>query len=124
MKISMLIKKKTRYSVFSAGVPGTVAGLLEAHRKYGKLPLQKLILPAIQLAKELPMSFAMAESLNRKRKYLSRSETSLKTYYKADGTDWRIGDTIKQVQLASVLQDILKTDGKSFYSGNMAKKNN
>jgi len=115
-------KKKTRYSVFSAGVPGTVAGLLEAHRKYGHLPLEKLIEPAIKLATELPMSFAMAESLNRKKKYMSRSKVSLETYYKADGSAWNIGDTIYQPKLAKVLAGILKSNGNSFYKGDTATK--
>lgn len=114
--------QKARYSVLSAGVPGTVAGLLEAHRKYGRLPLDKLIQPAIELAKSLPMSFAMAQSLNRKKTYLSRSDDSVKNYYKPDGTAWTIRDTLKQPLLAESLAIILRTQGKSFYKGEMAKK--
>jgi len=115
-------KNRARFSVLSAGVPGTVAGLLEAHKKYGRLPLRQLIAPAIKLAENLPMSFAMAESLNRKREYLSHSEASQKTYYKPDGSSWSIGDTIKQNHLAKVLKAISKTNGKSFYKGDTAKK--
>lgn len=114
--------QKARYSVLSAGVPGTVAGLLEAHRKYGKLSLDKLIQPAIKLAESLPMSFAMAQSLNRKKKYLSRSNESVKNYYKSDGSTWNIHDTIKQPLLADSLASILTTGGKSFYLGDIAKK--
>jgi len=115
-------KNKARYSVLSAGVPGTVAGLFEAHRKHGKLPIKALIEPAIKLAKNLPMSFAMAESLNRKKKYLSRSPASIQTYFKADGSQWSISDTIRQQELADVLTGISKTKGESFYKGNTAKK--
>jgi gamma-glutamyltranspeptidase/glutathione hydrolase len=114
--------QKARFSVLSAGVPGTVAGLIEAHRKHGKLPLAVLIEPAIILAKELPMSFAMAESLNRKKRYLSRSPASLKTYYKADGSPWTINDTLVQNELAAVLKGIQQTNGKSFYHGETATK--
>lgn len=115
-------QRKARYSVLSAGVPGTVAGLLEAHRKYGRLPLEKLIQPAIRLAKNLPMSFAMAESLNRKKRHLSRSKASLKNYYKADESLWTFKDVIKQDALAKVLEDISNSNGKSFYEGSTAKK--
>jgi len=115
-------KNRARYSVLSAGVPGTVAGLFEAHRKHGKLPIEKLIEPAIKLAKNLPMSFAMAESLNRKKKYLSRSAASIETYYKADGSQWTISDTLKQEELADVLTAISKSKGESFYKGETAKK--
>lgn len=113
--------KKARFSVLSAGVPGTVAGLLEAHRKYGSMPLSQLMTPAIKLAEKLPMSFAMAESLNRKKQFMSRSKNSLKTYYKANGEPWNIYDTIKQPELATVLTDIMNTSGKSFYQGKTAK---
>ncbi len=115
-------KNKARYSVFSAGVPGTVAGMLEAHKKYGKLPLKTLIAPAIKLAQNLPMSFAMAESLNRKKKYLSRSKESIRNYYKADGSEWTIYDTLKQENLAKVMQAIADTNGESFYQGETAEK--
>lgn len=115
-------KNKARYSVFSAGVPGTVAGMLEAHKKYGKLPLKTLIEPAVKLAKSLPMSFAMAESLNRKKRYLSRSKESIRNYYKADGSEWTIYDTLKQENLARVLQAIADTNGESFYHGDTAEK--
>lgn len=115
-------KNKNRYSVFSAGVPGTVAGLLEAHQKYGKLPLKQVIKPSIELAKKLPMSFAMAQSLNRKKSYLSRSKESIKTYYKADGSEWTIYDTLVQNSLSEVLQGIADTSGRSFYQGETAKK--
>ena len=89
-------KSKARYSVLSAGVPGTVAGLLEAHRRYGRLPIEKLIQPAIELANYLPMTFSMAESLNRRRNYLSKSIASKRNYYKKDGTNWTITDAIEQ----------------------------
>jgi len=115
-------KNKARFSVLSAGVPGTVAGLLEAHKKHGSLPIAQLIEPAIKLAESLPMSFAMAESLNRKRKYLSHSKASRETYYKSDGSNWSIGDVIKQPDLAKVLKAISDTNGKSFYRGKTAKK--
>lgn len=115
-------KNKARYSVFSAGVPGTVAGMLEAHKKYGKLPLKTLIEPAVKLAKSLPMSFAMAESLNRKKRYLSRSKESIRNYYKADGSEWTIYDTLKQENLARVLQAIADTNGESFYHGDTTEK--
>jgi gamma-glutamyltranspeptidase / glutathione hydrolase len=115
-------KNKARYSVFSAGVPGTVAGMLEAHKKYGKLPLKTLIEPAVKLAQNLPMSFAMAESLNRKKRYLSRSKESIRNYYKADGSEWTIYDTLKQENLARVLQAIADTNGESFYHGDTAEK--
>lgn len=113
-------KKKSRYSVFSSGVPGTVKGLVAAHKKYGKLPLTQVISPAIELAKSLPVTFAMAQSLNAKRKFLSVSAETKRIFTKQDDKLWRIGDILKQVDLANTLLKISQTEGKDFYFGETA----
>lgn len=111
---------KARHSIFSSGVPGTVAGLVEAHSKYGRLPFHQLVEPAIQLAKNLPLTFAMSQSLNKKKDYLSRDKNSKAIFTKADGSLWGIDDNIKQNDLANTLIRIAKTKGKDFYEGKTA----
>jgi gamma-glutamyltranspeptidase/glutathione hydrolase len=44
------VSNLSQYGSLAAGVPGSVAGMVEAHARYGKLAWQKLIEPAIQLA--------------------------------------------------------------------------
>jgi len=114
--------QKARYSILSSGVPGTVAGMVAAHKKYGKLPFDKLIQPAIQLAESLPMTFAMSQSLNSRKKYLSRDAGSRQIFTKEDGSNWAMGDTLRQPQLAKTLKLIAESYGEDFYRGITANK--
>jgi len=115
-------KKKSRHSLHASGVPGTVAGLVEAHSKYGKLPFEKLLAPAIKLAQAMPLTFSMSQSLNAKQEYLSRDEASRRIFTKANGSFWRVGETFTQSELAKTLSLIAQTKGKDFYQGITASR--
>ncbi|MET1255604.1 gamma-glutamyltransferase [Aliikangiella maris] len=121
-KNSQADNKKSRYSTLSAGVPGTVAGLVAAHKKYGRLPFKQLVAPAIKLANSLPMSFAMAQSLNMKHDRLSSDVESRKIFIKSDGSNWKLGDSIRQQDLAKTLTRIADSNGKDFYQGKIAQQ--
>ncbi|WP_196138078.1 gamma-glutamyltransferase [Aliikangiella sp. G2MR2-5] len=114
-------KKLARYSILSSGVPGTVAGLVEAHKKFGSMPFSKLLEPAIKLAKELPMEPWLMNSLNLKREFLSRDDTSRELFVKPDGTLWSLNDTLVQKHLANTLERIQKSYGDDFYQGETAR---
>lgn len=114
--------KKARFSIYSSGVPGTVAGMVEAHKKYGKLPFEQLLQPAIELANGSPMTLAMSQSLNARKKYLSRDDASKQIFTKADGSAWQIGDMFRQPRLAETLSLIAETQGNDFYEGKTATR--
>lgn len=115
-------RNKSRYSVFASGVPGTVKGLIAAHNRYGRLPLRQVIQPAIQLANKLPVSYAMAQSLNAKKKFLSVDKESRRIFTKGKKKFWKKGDVIRQADLAKTLQLIANTNGEDFYTGKTARK--
>ena len=57
------VAERSRMGPLAAGVPGAVAGLLHAHKQYGRLPLAKVIAPAIALAHDgFDVSLEMAKS--------------------------------------------------------------
>ncbi len=114
-------KALSRHSLLASGVPGTVAGLVEAHRKFGKLPLAKVIEPAIKLAEGLEVNLPLANSLNSKRAYLAADEESKKIFTKESG-NWMLGEMIVQPDLAKSLNAIALTKGKDFYEGVIARK--
>lgn len=115
-------KLKSRHSLLASGVPGTVAGLVEAHRKFGSMKLQAVIQPAIDLAQNLKMTMSMSQSLNSRSGYLKKDKTSKMIFTRDDNKDWKIGDDFKQVELANTLKRIARTNGQDFYSGETAKR--
>jgi gamma-glutamyltranspeptidase / glutathione hydrolase len=70
-----VIEGLTSSTLLGSGVPGSVAGLLSAHEKYGKLAFKDIIQPAIDLASNgFPLSGSQAASFNRNRAaFISRN---------------------------------------------------
>jgi len=69
-----IIPEKSTLGAMAIGVPGTVAGLFEIHRKFGSKPFAELIQPAIDLAKRgVLVSEKQAKTINNYRKYFERA---------------------------------------------------
>jgi gamma-glutamyltranspeptidase/glutathione hydrolase len=103
----------------SSGVPGTVAGIFTA-MKYSRLPLKKLIQPAIDLAeKGFAITAAEANNLNEYqadfKKYNTLTPVFIKEY------PWKSGDTLIQKDLAKTLKLIRDSGAKGFYEGETAR---
>jgi gamma-glutamyltranspeptidase/glutathione hydrolase len=115
-------KAKARFSHAAVGVPGTVAGLIEAHRRYGRLPLGQIMVPAIALAENgLTVSLGLARSLGKGQKRLSKWPASAAIFYKADSGLYAVGETLVQGDLAASLRRIAASQGTDFYSGETAR---
>lgn len=103
----------------ASGVPGSVAGLFEAHSKYGSIEFKNLVQPAIDLAvKGFPLTNNQAEGLNDIRKTLLERNNH-KTAFVIDGK-WQEGDTLKQPDLALTLERIRDNGPDGFYKGQTA----
>jgi gamma-glutamyltranspeptidase/glutathione hydrolase len=103
----------------AAGVPGTVAGLF-ASLSYAKLPMRKLIQPAIVLAeKGFAITESEAQSLNRNAGLFKRLNTQPNVFMK--NTPWQAGDTLKQPDLAKTLKRIRGKGMEGFYEGETAQ---
>jgi gamma-glutamyltranspeptidase/glutathione hydrolase len=104
----------------SIGVPGSVAGLVFAEKKYGKLTLAQVMAPAIKLAGEgYALEWEQAQDL-RQDKYLSRFPESRKIFQR-DGDYYKRGELFRQPELARTLERIAK-DPDDFYRGAMARE--
>ncbi len=107
----------SRRGHLAVGVPGAVAGMIEANTEYGLLPFENLVKPAIQLARQ---GFALTE---REAKGLNRQQEEF-TKYNSHNTpfngEWKTGDMITQTELADVLQRIHDDGFDGFYKGKTA----
>ena len=113
---------KARFSHLSAGVPGTVAGLIHAQEKYGTLPLSIVMAPAIKLATQgITVSKPLAFSLNRSAPRLARWPSSKKYFFRPDGSSFQSGDLWRQADLAKTLTGIARDGHKAFYEGDIAE---
>jgi gamma-glutamyltranspeptidase / glutathione hydrolase len=118
-----LIRDLNHTGVLSAGIPGTVAGLHLAHSKYGKLPWAKLVQPAIDLARKgIPVSYALFEQANNRRKAWEQFPSTMKVMFKKDMSFYQPGETWKQPELANTLKQIKKRGRDGFYKGEVADK--
>ena len=107
----------SRFSPLSVGVPGTVAGMHEAHRRYATLPWPTLIAPAIRLAER---GFAVTRDmhLNLKRaRHLQNSPAARAIFYDERGEALRPGAILRQPDLGRVLREIAEEGWEAFYEG-------
>ena len=102
------------------GVPGTVAGMVELHKKLGKLPWQDVVQPAVDLAAQgVALTAKEAAGLNAYRNNFSRF-TPTSSYLAAAGTDWKAGQVIRHPDLARTLERIRDQGRAGFYDGETA----
>jgi len=102
------------------GVPGSVAGMAYAEKKYGKLTLQQVIAPAIKLAEEGFVLTADDASDLRDDKHLAQFPESRRIFLR-DGKYYKAGELFKQPELARTLKRIA-ADPDDFYHGAMARE--
>ncbi len=107
--------------ILSVGVPGTVDGMVTALQRYGRMPLEVVLQPAIELAKDgFYLSYSQAASLNNKVEAFSKYEGSKKYFVKDNGKPFKDGDLFIQEDLANSLEQIARYGREGFYSGSVA----
>tara|TARA_B100000945_G_scaffold290816_1_gene264833 strand:+ start:607 stop:2298 length:1692 start_codon:yes stop_codon:yes gene_type:complete len=113
-------KERAREGILSIGVPGTVYGMWEIHKKFGTLPWKQLINPAIELAKNgFIMSPFMVDALNKRNKKLSKYKNFKEIFYKENLV--LINTKLVQQDLAQSLTLIADEGIKTFYEGQIAE---
>lgn len=118
-----LIKGANHYGLKSVGVPGTVAGLYMAHKKYGVLPWKDLVQPAVDLAEN---GFEMTWALYgwaKKIETWDASKDILVNYFRNEkGEIIQPGEIWKQTTLANTLKLIRDKGEDGFYKGFVASE--
>ena len=110
---------KSTATALAIGIPGTIAGIFEVHKKYGSLPINEILQPVIALAERgVVVTKFQAESLNYYRKSFIKSNGSNSLFSKI----YKENDTIKYTALAATLKRIAKNGRDEFYNGETAQK--
>ena len=108
--------------ILAVGVPGTVAGLEMAHQRFGSQNWADLVEPAIQLARNgVPITWKLYDDFNRSRRLFVRYPSSMKIFFRPDGSSYEPGDTWYQPELAASLERIQQHGRDGFYKGETAQ---
>ncbi|MCA0932058.1 gamma-glutamyltransferase [Lutimonas saemankumensis] len=108
------IPDKSRFGGLSVGVPGTIAGLFEIHKKLGSLPFEDLINPSIELAKRgVVVTEMQAGNFNGVKEKIEKVNGEISFIHRV----WKPGDTMKLPALARTLERIRDNGRDEFYKG-------
>lgn len=111
------------FGPLAVGVPGTVAGMWLAHQRLGSLPWEDLVQPAVDLARNgIPITYALASGFMRNASRLKQYPSSERKFFKADGSNYELGDTWYQPDLAHTLELIRDNGADGFYRGENAAR--
>jgi gamma-glutamyltranspeptidase/glutathione hydrolase len=110
------------YSAKAIGVPGTVDGLLMAHQKFGKLPLKKILEPAIRHAENgFPLDGTLAKLILDNVENIMKDSVTASVFLQG-GFPRMEGEILIQKDLAQVLKTIAEKGRDGFYTGKYAEE--
>lgn len=113
---------KSLFSVFAAGVPGSVDGMWQLHKEYGKLPWKDLLQASIDLAEDgFLLTESHAKRLNAYQEHFTRLNREEGNYLQKTEGNWKEGDRLVQADLAQLLREIAEKGREGFYGGQNAK---
>lgn len=114
-----VIPRLSTTGALAVGVPGTIAGIFEVHRKFGSLPIADILAPVITLAeKGVVVTSNQARSLKGNRSIIEEVNGPASMF----AQEYQEGDTIKYVALANTLKRIAANGRDEFYKGETAQK--
>lgn len=117
---SQVIKDLSVKGALSVGVPGTVDGMVKLHQKYGSLPWQDLVAPAIALAENgFEITLQQATEFNENKSNFKAYNTKPNVF--TGDNSWQAKDLLVQKDLAQTLMRISKDQREGFYSGETAE---
>jgi len=116
-----VIPYKSLVGYQASGVPGTVMGFWQAHKRFGTLPWQQLLQPAIEYAKQ---GFEVSPQLESRSKWFQKwiaDKSSAPLNFNAYFSGLKTGQIFKQPELAKTLERIAIVGADDFYKGQTAQ---
>ncbi|GGW61237.1 gamma-glutamyltranspeptidase/glutathione hydrolase [Winogradskyella epiphytica] len=114
-----VIKNKSTIGSMAVGIPGTIAGIFEAQKRFGKLEVATILKPVIELAKNGYHITEKQEKRIASYDSLFKAVNGKTILY---NNSLKAGDKISNKELASTLQRISDYGRDEFYKGETAKK--
>jgi len=112
------LQDKSKTGGLAVGVPGTIAGIFKAHKRFGSLPMQTILRPVILLAKNgFKITEKQAKQFNDYSAVFKQVNQEKSIYTKK----FKAGDVFKNEALANTLQQISDNGRSAFYQGEIAK---
>ncbi|WP_298320464.1 gamma-glutamyltransferase [uncultured Aquimarina sp.] len=113
------IPEKSQLGAMAVGVPGTIAGIFEVHKKFGTLPIKELLTPVVELANNgYIITEKQQKRLDHYRALFIETNKDTILYAKT----YKALDTVKNPMLAKTLQRIIENGRDEFYKGETAKE--
>ena len=117
--VGNVVEGRSTVGAMAVGIPGTIAGIFEVHKKLGSLPLEKIMDPVIALAeKGVVVTEKQAKTLDKYREAIVQVSGENTLFAKV----FEKGDTIKYPALSETLKRIQKNGKAEFYTGETARK--
>jgi len=117
MKDGKAVPSLSLTGALAVAVPGEVSGLVEAHKRFGTLPIPVLARPAIKLATEgFTVDSALRVAIERQQANMKRF-SDLGRIYMPTGAVPKDGELIRQPELAEALKEIAQKGSEVFYRG-------
>jgi gamma-glutamyltranspeptidase/glutathione hydrolase len=114
-----VIEGKSTETALASGIPGTIAGIFEVHKKYGSLPISEILKPVIALAERgVVVTKFQAQSLADYRASFIKANGRNSLFSK----EYKENDTIKYPALAATLKRIAINGRDEFYNGETGQK--
>lgn len=113
-----VIPEKSTFGAMAVGIPGTIAGVFEVHKKLGSLPIEDILKPVIELAyKGIVVTQKQEERIKHYQPFFAKVNKDSIVFDK----HWKANDTIKFISLAKTLERVMKNGRDEFYKGETAK---
>ena len=117
-----VVPELSLHSGLAVAVPGEIAGLHAALRRFGTLPFAEVARPAIAYARDgFPIEPHLADSITRQLDLIRQQPGLAAILLHSDGSPLRAGETLRQPALADTLEQIGRAGPRAFYSGPIAE---
>ncbi len=118
MKEGKAVRELSRRGALAVAVPGEVAGMAEVLKRFGTLPLEAMVSPALRYALEgFPVQRPLLRAVNRRLSSFRKLPNFSRIFLKADGTPYKEGETLRQPELGETLKAIAREGARVFYEG-------